>query len=177
MYIIVAFDFNGSIGKQGCIPWSIPEDLQHFKHITSTVSSPDKMNAVIMGRKTWESLPKKPLEGRVNIIVSTTLKYVPGAHVCPNFKEAVAYVERLKRIVDKTFVIGGSSIYRSALLHEATRDIYVTVVHDIFPGCDTRFPIKILSDFWKEDGSQYSGVLVSMKSGHQFSHHLYKKIV
>src|SRR5271169_1690094 len=70
--IIVAFDSQYGIGKKGGLAWKLPLDLKHFKEITTTVADPAKKNAVIMGRKTWESLPPKfqPLPGRVNLVLS-----------------------------------------------------------------------------------------------------------
>ena len=70
--IIVAFDSKYGIGKNGELAWHLPSDLKHFKEITTAVSNPVKKNAVIMGRKTWDSLPQKfrPLGGRVNMILT-----------------------------------------------------------------------------------------------------------
>ena len=65
--IITAIDQNNGIGKNNSIPWNLPKDLKHFKDITEN-------SFVIMGRNTWNSLPKKPLPNRINIIISSTIK-------------------------------------------------------------------------------------------------------
>lgn len=69
--IIVAADINNGIGKNGKLPWNIPDDLRIFRTITTN-------STVIMGRKTWESLPVKPLKNRHNIVISNTLDLLDG---------------------------------------------------------------------------------------------------
>ena len=82
--LIVARDRKGAIGKNGTLPWSLPDDLQLFKNITL-----DK--PIIMGRKTWESLPRKPLPGRQNIVLTRHWNYAaPGARVYSNMNAALA---------------------------------------------------------------------------------------
>src|SRR5215470_18701707 len=82
--IIAAMAENRVIGKNNTLPWSLKEDMAHFKELT--LGWP-----CIMGRKTWESLPKRPLPGRPNIVVSRTLpaEAVPGAAVFPSLQKAV----------------------------------------------------------------------------------------
>ena len=76
--LVVAMDEERGIGKQGTLAWRLPADLKHFKEITTEVKDMKKQNAVIMGRKTWESLPEKfrPLPQRLNIVVTTQPNYV-----------------------------------------------------------------------------------------------------
>ena len=82
--LVYAISNNGVIGKNGGLPWHMPSDLKHFKAVT--LGKP-----VIMGRKTWESLPRKPLPGRQNIVVSRQLGFVAGgATVVANIADAVA---------------------------------------------------------------------------------------
>jgi dihydrofolate reductase len=71
--IIVATEQKGGIGANNRLPWKIQKDTQFFRNKTTHTSSPDKINAVIMGRKTWDSLPHTPLRGRLNIVISSTL--------------------------------------------------------------------------------------------------------
>lgn len=103
--IIVATDRNGVIGKDGKIPWHVPADLKHFKEVTMG-------HSVIMGRKTWESIPEKyrPLVGRDNIVLSRDDLYFPEkAMVVDNLQEAIVLAG------SSPFVIGGGQVYAEAL--------------------------------------------------------------
>lgn len=132
---VVARARNGVIGKDGGIPWRIPEDMRRFKAIT--MGKP-----VIMGRKTWGSLPKKPLPGRTNIVVTRDAKFVAqGALVAHSVEDALAKARDIAtgKIVGGTFqradeiaVIGGAEIY-AALLPRATR-IHLTEIDADFAG-------------------------------------------
>ena len=102
---------NGVIGKDGGLPWRLKTDLANFRAVT--MGKP-----VIMGRKTWESLPKKPLVGRTNIVLSRDGSFEPkGAVVCEDFAEAVA-IGREQAEEDgarEVCVIGGASLFELAL--------------------------------------------------------------
>lgn len=105
--IIYARARNGVIGKDNAIPWHLPEDLAHFK--ATTLGAP-----VIMGRKTWDSLPPKfrPLPGRRNIVITRDAAWhAEGAERAGSLDEAVA----LCGDVARAWVIGGAEIYRLAL--------------------------------------------------------------
>lgn len=120
---------NGVIGNAGGIPWRIPEDMKRFKAIT--MGKP-----VIMGRKTWESLPKKPLAGRTNIVVTRNFAFAPdGATVVHSRDDAL--VEARAEKPDEIMVIGGAEIYLDFLPH-ATR-IELTEIDADIEG-DTTLP-------------------------------------
>src|SRR5262249_730757 len=91
--IVVAFDSSYGIGKNGQLPWKLPADLKRFKEVTSTHKDPTKLNAVIMGRKTWESLPAsfRPLPGRVNMVLSkqAELSLPAGVLLAPSLENAL----------------------------------------------------------------------------------------
>ena len=104
--LIAAVARNGVIGKDNRLPWHLPADLKHFKALTTG-------HAVIMGRKTWESLPEKfrPLPGRQNIVVTRNAGYAAaGATVVNSLADAVAAASG-----SEAFVIGGAELYQAAL--------------------------------------------------------------
>jgi dihydrofolate reductase len=104
IYLVAAVASNGIIGAAGRLPWRLPEDLQHFKHLTMG-------HPVIMGRRTWESLGR-PLPGRENIVVSTRRGYeAPGAAVASSLDAALA----LCIGEPVAFVIGGTRLFEAAL--------------------------------------------------------------
>lgn len=136
--LVVARAANGVIGYCGQIPWRIPADMKHFKAVT--MGKP-----CIMGRKTWESLPKKPLPGRTNIVVTRdTGFHADGAIAVHSFEEALARAEI--EPPEEISVIGGADIYRAAL-PQAGR-IHLTEVHRAFEG-DVHLP-PFDSAEWKE---------------------------
>ncbi|HEX7887699.1 MAG TPA: dihydrofolate reductase, partial [Phenylobacterium sp.] len=97
---------NGVIGRDGALPWRLKSDLAIFRAVT--MGKP-----VIMGRKTWESLPKKPLVGRTNIVLSKDGSFEPvGALVCEDFGEAVAIAREQAEEdgASEVCVIGGASL-------------------------------------------------------------------
>jgi len=124
--IVVAMTKDQVIGLNGKMPWHISDDLKLFKKITLG-------GTVIMGRTTFESIGK-PLPGRNNIVVSATVKEIPGSTVCQDFEEAVKKAEALG---SKIFFIGGASIYKQAL-HLADA-LHVSWIKQDYAG-DTRFP-------------------------------------
>jgi dihydrofolate reductase len=127
--LIVAVAENGVIGRDGKLPWRIPEDMKWFRERTAG-------RPMIMGRKTWESFPKQPLPGRTNIVITRNAAYrADGAVVAQSFTEALEVARREKP--DEIMVIGGSEIYRAAL--PLAQRIYLTSVHGEIAG-DTHFP-------------------------------------
>ena len=127
--IIVGRARNGVIGRDNRLPWRLRDDLQQFKR--RTLGHP-----VIMGRKTWESLPDafRPLPGRRNIVISRNSAYeAPGATLAGSLDEAV----RLTQDDAEVFVIGGAEIYRQAL--PLAQRLYLTEVAQDF-AADVFFP-------------------------------------
>ena len=124
---VVAVSRNGVIGRDGGLPWHISTDLKRFKAIT--MGKP-----LIMGRKTWESLPKKPLPGRPNIVITRQKNYrAEGAIVVSDISSALAAAGQ----VEEVCVIGGGEIF-DMFLPQANR-IYLTEVDLVVDG-DTFFP-------------------------------------
>lgn len=125
--VIVVTGKNREIGKSGSLLWHIPEDLKHFKEITFG-------GAVIMGRKTWESLPKRPLPGRLNIVVTRNSEYkAEGAQIAFSLEEALQFAKN-----SPAFIIGGGEIYRQGISF-ADR-LYLTEVDETDEEADTYFP-------------------------------------
>ena len=143
---IVAAAENGVIGKDGQLPWRLPTDLKRFK--VRTMGRP-----VIMGRKTWESLPKKPLVGRTNIVLSRDGSFeAKGGLVCDNFADAVS-IAREQAAEDgasEVCVIGGASLFELAL--SRARRIYLTDVDADIEGDVVLSPID--ESRWTEVRSQ-----------------------
>ncbi len=141
--IIVAIDAQNGIGKEGKIPWKLTQDLAHFKMITSQTESPFKSNAVIMGRKTWESIPEKfkPLVDRINIVLTRNNELVVPASVIKSssLENAFVYVREHEDEIEKVFVIGGQQLYEQALQIQGCRYLYLTQLSKSF-NCDTFFP-------------------------------------
>lgn len=146
MNLVVAACTNRGIGINGRLPWKLGADMMFFKKITSQTRDLTRKNAVLMGRKTWDSIPAKfrPLANRINIIVSSTLETSSensDIHVVRSFEAAVRLLSSssLKDILERVFVIGGESIYKSALESGLCDQIYLTQVLHEFE-CDTFLP-------------------------------------
>ena len=139
--IIVAFDSQHGIGKKGQLPWHLVLDLKRFKEITTTVTDPAKKNAVIMGRKTWESLPQefRPLAGRVNLVLSKEGKLSLPLDVLCSQSLDHALSQLSSSNIESVFVIGGAQIYAHAIAHPLCQKLYVTHVQGEY-GCDAFFP-------------------------------------
>ena len=139
--IIVAASENRVIGINNTLPWHIKEDLQRFKSLT-------KGHPIIMGRKTYDSLPRKPLPFRENIVITRNRNFKEGDTVCFSLKEALEYCSGK----EKVFICGGATIYNTAL--ELADTIEMTLVHQTIAG-DTYFPELDLSK-WKKTEETYN---------------------
>lgn len=137
---------NGVIGRDGGLPWRLKTDLANFRAVT--MGKP-----VIMGRKTWDSLPKRPLVGRTNVVLSKDGSFEPkGAVVCDDFAEAysIARDQAEDDEVGEVCVIGGASLFEIAL--QRAKRIYLTEVDAEVEGDVVLSPID--ESRWTEVRSQ-----------------------
>ena len=154
--LIAALGHDRVIGKDNGLLWHLPGDMKHFKELTAG-------HPVIMGRKTWESLPEKfrPLPGRANVVVTRSGWYeAPGATTAFSFPEALSYAKEAEGS-DEIFVIGGGEMYRAALPFAAR--LYLTLVDDPTPGTVTfpeypDFTNELTRESHEENGIRYDFV-------------------
>ena len=133
--VIVAVAKNNIIGNKGDIPWHIKEDFQHFKELTLG-------HPCIMGDKTYESLPEKPLPGRENIVLTFDKNYHPdGAVIKHSFEDALEYCKDKLKV----YICGGATIYKLGM--KVADKLEITRIHKDFKG-DTLFPDINLEE-WK----------------------------
>jgi dihydrofolate reductase len=148
---IWARSVDGVIGRDGRLPWSLPEDLARFKALTSG-------HVVLMGRATWESLPdaSRPLPGRENVVLSRTLGEAPGAVVVPDVDAALALVGDRP-----AWVVGGAQVY-AALLGHVVR-VEETVV-DVRLGEGVRAP-RLAAEFGEVAAEPDDGGWLTSRTG------------
>lgn len=186
--IIVAATPKNGIGKNGALPWPmLKKEMAYFARVTKRVPMPTnngsvqsetlkqtildgtRRNAVIMGRKTWDSIPVKfrPLKERTNIVISSQNREQLGGIpddvvVAQNITDGLESLEKLVNdgkalSVGRAFVIGGSSIYQRSLELPQTKHILLTEIHKDYE-CDTFFPVNLDSNSASESGWQRKSV-------------------
>lgn len=134
--VIIAVDNKNGIGKNNSLPWHFSEDLVYFKRVTSYSETLFGNNAVIMGRKTCESLPNKYLPRRINIVMTRSVDYKnDSVLIVNNFNDALRVAK--ENNVDNIWVIGGSEVYQEAFRHYLIDKIYITIIDNDFD-CDTK---------------------------------------
>jgi dihydrofolate reductase len=132
--IVVAHDSNLGIGKDGGMPWHLPEDLRNFREVTSK-SSNAHQPVVIMGHGTWESIGCRPLPGRTNVVVSRKNREIPEVGNCRDLDKAITSYCSWAR-GGSVYIIGGGSVYEQALRHPALVSLVVTEIKGDL-ACDT----------------------------------------
>ena len=132
--IIAAVARNGAIGKENKLIYWLPNDLKRFKSLTTG-------HTIIMGHNTYKSLPKGALPNRRNVVLSHTVKELPGCECFASLEDALAHCQPDEDV----YIIGGASVYSQAI-SKADR-LCLTEIDDEPEGCDTFFPSY---DNWKE---------------------------
>ena len=136
--MIWAQDTNNAIGRNGRLPWHLSEDLKNFKKLTTG-------HTIIMGRKTWDSLPIKPLPDRRNIVISHSVQRDVESYT--SIEGCIVSLSGDKEVLD-VYIIGGMSIYK--FFYEHANTLHITFIHNSYSDTDTFFPIslsKIKSEF------------------------------
>ncbi len=140
---------NGVIGREGGLPWRLSSDLKRFK--ATTMGKP-----IVMGRKTWESFPRRPLPGRLNIVITRDASYrAEGGEVVASLQDALTLAAARARCtpgVDEICIVGGGEIYRQAI-GSADR-LHITHVLAA-PDGDTLFP-PIEPEVWQVVSSEFA---------------------
>ncbi|KAK2994141.1 hypothetical protein RJ640_020946, partial [Escallonia rubra] len=145
--VVVAATRDMGIGKDGKLPWTLPSDLKFFKDITTIVSDLGKKNAVVMGRKTWESIPLKyrPLPGRLNVVLTRSGSFdvatAEDVIICGGISSALELLAEspYSYSIEKVFIIGGGQIFRDALNAPGCDAIHMTEIETDIE-CDTFMP-------------------------------------
>jgi len=168
--IILAVDEKGWIWRRNSLAWNIPSDMRYFKNVTTITQDLWKMNAVVMWRKTWESIPSKfkPLSDRVNCILTREIK---KSDLWSELDDFVLYFNSLddcfdelekKENVESIYIIGWWDVYNQVLSHPMLDKIYITKVKWDFE-CDvildpipSSFVVEKYSDWEKENWVEYS---------------------
>jgi dihydrofolate reductase len=140
--LVAALSDNNCIGENNRIPWHVPEDFEFFKNYT--MGKP-----VVMGRKTWESLPKKPLPGRPNYVISRQQEQqFSGAILCHSIEEAIQKLADCPEII----IMGGAQIYAQAM--PLATDLRLTRIHVNVMG-DTFFPAIDATEWQQTESSSH----------------------
>ncbi|XP_034226838.1 bifunctional dihydrofolate reductase-thymidylate synthase-like isoform X2 [Prunus dulcis] len=145
--VVVAATREMGIGKDGKLPWRLPSDLKFFKEVTVTTSDPGKKNAVVMGRKTWESIAPehRPLPGRLNVVLTRSGSFdiatAENVVICGSMASALELLAASPYClsIDKVFIIGGGQILREALNAPGCDAIHITEIKTDIE-CDTFIP-------------------------------------
>ncbi|KAM0285343.1 hypothetical protein ACHAQH_001532 [Verticillium albo-atrum] len=158
--LIVAATRTMGIGLNGTLPWTgLKREMAYFARVTKRLPAsapPTALNAVIMGRKTWESIPPRfrPLKGRLNVVISRSASTssqaaLSGVNVeedavkVASLEEAVRFLEGWERPLGRVFVIGGAQIYAASLERKEARRVLLTRVSEPEFDCDAFFPLKL----------------------------------
>ena len=143
IHAIVAVASDGAIGRQGDLLCHLPADMKHFKEVTMG-------HSIVMGRRTFESFPRRPLPGRQNIVITRdALWQYPGVTVAHSLDEAIAAAE-----TETVFIIGGAQIYEQSL--PLVDVLHLTRIHARWATADVFFPALDMNE-WQEVEREHHG--------------------
>lgn len=128
MKLIVAISENNAIGKAGDLLCYLPDDLKHFKALTTGAT-------VVMGKKTFFSLPRRPLPNRRNIVLTRDESF---AHEGVDVAHSIEHLQSMLTVQDNVFIIGGGEVYRQFM--PVVDELHITHVHHTWDDADTFFP-------------------------------------
>lgn len=178
LYLIAAASENLGIGINGNLPWRLKSEMAFFTHMTSKTKDIKKKNVVVMGRRTWDCIPPKyrPLQGRINIVLTRqSLNFGDEAIACKSLSDVFDLISQphMNDLVEKIWVIGGSSVYKAALESPNFHRLYLTRIKKYFE-CDTFFPelptnLGLVNDPDVPDGIQE-------ENGIQFEYKVYERM-
>ena len=151
--LVVAASENNAIGKNGQLLWNLPNDMKFFKNVTWAMP-------IAMGRKTFEALNSKPLNGRLNVVITRNNNFKADKVVIVNNINDAVFIAQ-EQDYKELMVIGGGEIYKEAM--SIADKIYITRVHHVFEDADAFFPeidetkFRLVSnqDFFKDDKHAY----------------------
>ncbi|RZC33865.1 dihydrofolate reductase [Asbolus verrucosus] len=182
--MVVKFDLiaatceNMGIGKNKDLPWRLKSEMAFFTRMTSETSDQNKKNVVLMGRKTWDSIPAKfkPLAGRINFILSRSKLDVQNYKDCYSFNSLQEVIDKLenekfKDVYENVWVIGGSYIYEETMKSKYFHRLYLTRIMKHFE-CDTFFPK--MNDNLREIRDSRVPEDVQEENGIKFVYHIYE---
>ena len=180
-HCIAAMDMKRGIGRNNLLPWNLPNEYKHFTE-TTTSTSEDKQNAVIMGKNTWYSIPQdmRPLKGRLNLIISSSLQSgdLPNDVVlCRGLPEAMELLntEPFTNSVDEVFITGGTSLYKEAMESDLCGRVYLTKIESDF-NCDVFYPEFDDMQMFKEIKLSEVSQDVQEEKGVKYRFHVYEKV-
>jgi dihydrofolate reductase len=157
-------DLYDNIGVDNTIPWYYKEELKLFKQITSTTLNPNKKNVLIMGRNTWESLPKRPLNHRMNIILTSNLNYKQDSgiidenvQVFASLDQALFFCNRFENKFESIFVIGGQQLYHTCIHHylQYIDMLYISIIQQEYPQCNKHVDMSSFLFFLNMQNVEY----------------------
>ena len=172
--LIVAHDEKLGIGKDNKLPWHIKEDIEIFRNITTEQLHKDEQdeikNVVIMGRKTWESLPSnyKPLPNRINVVLSKDPQYKLPPNVLLSQSIENAWTVLKGNSYGHIFVIGGAAIYKEAMKLNYFDTLYVTEIEGNY-FCDVFFPD------YRDNFTLIDSTTIMQEGSYRFLHKIFKR--
>lgn len=171
--LIICVDNQNGIGKNNTLPWYIKEDITFFKKKTLELKNKKKINCVIMGKNTYMSIPEKyrPLKNRLNLVLSNTLDKTlenDNLKIFNNFIDLLRYVDKNKKNIETSYIIGGKTIYDYFLNNNLVDDIYINKVDFDFK-CDIKVNID-LKDYELYSNEQ---IITSNNYKLEYNHYIY----